>query len=159
MFSKKDDGIQEKMQKAESEAISSIIDKSMTINGEISFQGKTRIDGVVNGNINGEHLVLSGTGKVIGDIVASSFNCFGILEGNVKASIITARKDCTIHGRLEAGSLTVEPGACLDGEIKAATKDLVNEPAKKVAPTATHVAPLTEAAEKKPPAVALEKKK
>lgn len=133
MFGKKDD-IKEEMQKAESEAISSIIDKSMTISGEITFQGKTRIDGSINGNINGEHLVLSDTGKVTGDIIASSFNCFGTLEGNIKASIITARKDCSIHGRLEAGSLTVEPGASIDGEIKAASRDLTDAPGKMPAP-------------------------
>lgn len=131
MFSKKDD-VQEEIQKAESEAISSIIDKSMSIVGEISFQGKTRIDGSIKGNINGEHLILSESGTVTGDITASSFNCFGTLEGNVKANLITARKNCSIHGRLEAGSLTVEPGAALDGEIKAATKDLVSGLGKKV---------------------------
>lgn len=130
MFGKKDD-VQEEIQKAESEAISSIIDKSMTIAGEISFSGKTRIDGTVNGNIKGEHLILSESGKIIGDINATSFNCFGNLEGNVNASIVTARKNCSIHGRVQAGSLTVEPGAALNGEIKAATKDLLDSIGKK----------------------------
>lgn len=133
MFGKKNN-VEEEMQKAESEAISSIIDSTMTITGEISFKGKTRIDGTIHGNISGEHLVLSETGKVIGDIVSTSFNCFGTLEGNVSAKIITARKDCAIHGKLEAGSLTVEPGASIDGEIKAATKDLVEGTGKKPAP-------------------------
>ncbi len=125
MFGKKND-VQEEMQKAESEAIASIIDTSMTITGEVSFKGKTRVDGTIHGNINGEHLVLSETGKIVGDIIASSFNCFGTLEGNVIAKIITARKDCSIHGKLQAGSLTVEPGASIDGEIKAATEDMIN---------------------------------
>jgi cytoskeletal protein CcmA (bactofilin family) len=116
--------LQEEIQKADGEAISSIIDKTMIITGEISFQGKTKIEGAVTGNITGEHLVLSATGKVTGDITVSSFNCFGSLKGNVKANIITARKDCSIRGKLEAGSLTVEPGAVMDGEIKAATKDI-----------------------------------
>lgn len=129
MFSK--DDVQEEIQKAESEAISSIIDKTMKITGEMTFQGKTRIDGTIQGNISGEHLILSESGRVTGDISASSFNCFGTLEGNVKANIITARKNCSIHGKLEAGSLTVEPGAALDGEIKAATKDLVSGLGKK----------------------------
>ena len=122
MFTKKDT-VQSDMQKADNEAISSIIDKSMVISGEINFKGKAKIEGVVTGNINGEHLVLSPTGKVTGDINVTSFNCFGMLHGNVKANTITARKDCSIHGKLEAGSLTVESGAILDGEIKAALKD------------------------------------
>lgn len=148
MFSKKSNP-QEEMQKAESEAIASIIDKTMTITGQISFQGKTRIDGTIIGDINGEHLVLSETGKITGDIVASSFNCFGTLEGNVKAGLITARKNCAIHGRLEAGSLTVEPGASIDGEIKAATKDLTESIGKKPAPAVKPAAPTVEVPAKK----------
>lgn len=132
------------MQRAESEAISSIIDESMTVSGELTFSGKTRIDGTLNGNVTGEHLVLSETGKVTGDITVCSFNCFGTLEGNVRANIITARKNCIIHGKLEAGSLTVEPGAIIDGEIKAATKELseqvISKPSKVEEPEAEKIA-------------------
>ena len=133
IFGKKDD-LEQEFQKAESEAISSIIDKTMKITGELSFSGKTRIDGTIIGNVSGEHLILSESGKITGDIAASSFNCFGMLEGNVRAGIITARKDCSIHGRLEAGSLTVEPGAVIDGEIKAATKEMASGIGKSIAP-------------------------
>ncbi len=122
MFSKGANPEQE-MKKIDSEAISSIIDKSMTVKGEIFFKGKARIDGTINGNIDGEHLILSETGKVVGDIKVSSFNCYGSLEGNITASMLIARKNCAIHGKLEADSLTVEPGASIEGEIKAAAKD------------------------------------
>jgi len=116
--------VEQEMKKVESEAISSIIDKTMTIKGEMLFKGKTRIDGTINGNVDGEHLILSETGKIAGDINVSSFNCYGSLEGNVKATMLTARKNCSIHGKIEAGSLTVEPGASIQGEINAAAKDL-----------------------------------
>lgn len=120
--------VEQEMKKVESEVISSIIDKSMTVKGEISFKGKARIDGTITGNIEGEHLILSETGKVIGDITVSSFNCYGNLEGNVKANMLNARKNCVIHGKLEAASLTVEPGASIQGEIKAAVRDVKLKP-------------------------------
>lgn len=115
---------EEEMKKIESEAISSIIDKSMVIKGEISFKGKARIDGSVTGNIEGEHLILSETGKIFGDITVNSFNCYGSLEGNITAQMVTARKNSAIRGKLEANSLTVEPGAAIQGEIKAAADQL-----------------------------------
>jgi len=136
MFGKSMNAEQE-MKKIDSEAISSIIDKSMTIKGEIRFKGKTRIDGTINGNIDGEHLILSETGKVAGNIQVSSFNCYGTLEGNVHATMLTARKNCSMHGQIEAGSLTVEPGASIQGEIKAAAKDA--KPAEKDSPIALAV--------------------
>ena len=109
----KSDNVEQEMQKVENEAISSIIDNSMTITGEISFKGKTRIDGEINGNIEGEHLILSETGKVTGDISVASFNCYGTLEGNVKADMLTARKNCFIHGKL--AKLGVAGEAVIDG--------------------------------------------
>jgi cytoskeletal protein CcmA (bactofilin family) len=124
LFQKKNDTLEKELQKAEGEAISSIIDKSMLITGEITFKGKAMIDGSINGNIHGEHLILSKSGRVTGDIHVTSFSCQGELQGNVKATMVIARKECAIRGKLEAGSLTVEPGALLDGEIKASTKEL-----------------------------------
>lgn len=111
-------GVDQEMQKVESEVISSIIDKTMIITGGITFKGKARIDGVINGNIEGEHLVLSETGRINGDITVSSLNCYGTIEGNIKTSMLTARKNCSINGKLEANSLTVESGAGIQGEIK-----------------------------------------
>jgi len=119
MFNKKD-SLEAELQKAESETISSIVDKSMSVSGEITFKGKARIDGTVNGNISGEHLILSESGKIVGDINVSSFLCHGSITGNIVARLVNARKGCFIHGSLEAVSLSVEPGAAIDGEVRAA---------------------------------------
>ncbi len=127
VFGKKDDFAQD-LKKSESEAISSIIDESVIINGEISFKGKTRVDGQINGNITGEYLILSKTGKIEGDATVTSFDCHGQITGNAKASLVTLRKECKVNGKIEANSLMVEPGAVLDGEVKAATKDLATPP-------------------------------
>lgn len=123
LFAKKDD-LDQLTGKSDTEAISSLIDNSMSITGTIAFKGKARIDGHIEGNIDGEHLILSETGRVIGNIRTTIFNCFGTIEGDIQASNVIARKSCSIHGRIEAASLTVEPGAAIDGEIKSATKDL-----------------------------------
>ncbi len=122
--------IEQEIKKVENEVIASIIDKTMTINGEILFKGKARIDGTINGNIDGEHLILSETGKVAGNITVSSFNCYGSLDGNVSASMLIVRKNGSIHGKIEAGNLTVESGASIEGEIKAAAQDLTLDPKK-----------------------------
>ena len=122
MFSKQDN-LEKELQMAESETISAIIDKTMSISGEISFKGKTRIDGTVNGDIEGEHLVLSESGSITGDITVTSFVCHGSITGNIRANLVNARKGCYIHGSLEAVSLSVEPGAAIDGEVRAASKE------------------------------------
>lgn len=123
MFNKKD-SFEQESEKADKEAISSIIDTRMVMKGELIFEGKARIDGTVEGNIKGEHLILSEEGKIIGDLEVATFVCHGSLEGNIKSNLVTARKTCRIHGLIETNSLSVEPGAALSGEVKVATKDL-----------------------------------
>jgi len=119
MFKNKNN-LDKQIKKVENETISSIIDQNMVIDGELRFKGKTRIDGTVNGNIHGEHLILSKTGTINGDLSISSLVCHGRIDGNISAGILTARKGCSIQGKLEAENLIVEPGASLDGEVRTA---------------------------------------
>lgn len=99
------------------EAISSILAKDMRLTGELTFKGKARLDGIVEGNIKGEHLVLSESGRVHGDLELISLICHGTVEGNIKAQQVSTYKTASIQGNLVAASLTVEPGARLNGEI------------------------------------------
>ncbi len=120
-FSKKEPYPQSSVNNSK-EAISSIISKDMHVTGEVRFTGKARIDGTVEGNVKGEHLILSEAGKVYGDLELTSLVCRGSIEGNVKAQEVTTHSTANLHGNLSAENLTVEPGAKLYGEISAATK-------------------------------------
>lgn len=104
------------------DTISSVVDQNMSITGELRFSGKIRIDGTVNGNIHGEHLILSRSGRINGDIKVATFVCHGTIEGNVTADLVTARKSSYIHGKVAATDLVVEPGAVLDSEVKTAAE-------------------------------------
>ena len=141
IFNKKDD-LHAEAAKASKEAISAIISKDMKITGELEFKGKARIDGSIEGNITGEYLVLSDTGKVKGDIVLDSLVCHGTVEGNIKAKLVTAQSTAVIIGKLEAGNLTVESGAILEGEIKSSARQASQaaaKPATAVSSTMTSV--------------------
>jgi len=115
---RKDSGI------SASDAISSIIGREMTIIGDVSFEGKVRIDGNVEGNVMGDYLVLSNSGNINGDIEAKVLVCHGQIDGNVKVEQLFLKKDGTINGRLETRDLSVESGGILNGEIKAQDRDL-----------------------------------
>lgn len=116
------------------EAISSVISKDMRITGELRFTGKARIDGTIDGNIKGEHLILSESGKVHGDLELTSLVCHGSIEGNVKAQDVTIHTTASLHGNLAAENLSVEPGAKLSGEITSSSRDKQAKPAPPVKP-------------------------
>ena len=135
LFSKKANSIARTAGGNSNGVISSVISKDMRINGEVSFKGKARIDGVVEGNIQGEHLILSENGKVRGDLKLASLVCHGSVEGNITAQQVTAHSTSSVHGNLAAVSLTVEPGARLNGEISASSQQK-EEPKKAAAAAA-----------------------
>ena len=122
IFSKKDT-LKDEAELVSKEAISCIISKEMHINGEINFKGKARIDGRVDGNITGEYLVLSETGRVNGNLKLGALICHGNVQGDVDSRLVTAHSTASIKGKLTSANLTVEPGASLEGEVHSAVPD------------------------------------
>ncbi len=119
IFSKKDT-LKDEAEIVSKEAISCIISKEMHITGEISFKGKARLDGTVDGDITGEYLVLSETGRVNGNMQLGALICHGHVQGDIEARLVTAHSTASIKGKLTSANLTVEPGASLEGEIHSA---------------------------------------
>jgi cytoskeletal protein CcmA (bactofilin family) len=105
--------------KASNEVISSILSQSMHISGDIIFKGKARIEGLIEGKVQGEYLVLSETGKIIGNVEVDSLICHGTIEGDINCKQLTAHPTATLQGGLVAENLEVESGASLNGEVKA----------------------------------------
>ena len=68
-------------------AISSVISQEMNIKGELKFSGKARLDGSLEGDLNGEYLILSETGAVTGDLQLDTLICHGKIEGNIYAKV------------------------------------------------------------------------
>ncbi len=99
--------------------ITSMLGKDLRLVGELSFKGKTQIDGTVEGNVQGEHLILSEVGRIKGDVAVDSLLCHGSIEGNIKTKLLTLAAKASVRGRISAVNLTVEAGASIDGEIQA----------------------------------------
>ncbi len=123
-------------------AISSIIGQDMTIVGDLTFQSKIQLDGNLQGNLTGTHLVLSETGRITGDVVAETVVCFGHFDGNVTVGKLFLKKSGVINGRVETSDLSVESGGILNGEIKSQSQphlapDIAPESKTNEAPAST----------------------
>lgn len=124
LFSKNRDD----MLAASSAPISSMLGQELRIVGELSFKGKAQLDGELEGNVQGEHLILSEVGRIKGDVQVDSFLCHGRVEGNITAKLLTIAAKASVHGRIEAVNLTVEAGAAIDGEIQASNTLAAQDP-------------------------------
>ena len=104
--------------------INSILDEGMAVAGNLSFKGKARVDGRIEGNVSGDYLILSESGIIIGDIEVQVFVCQGRVDGNIKAEKLHAQNAAKISGSLDVIDLTVDSGASLNGDVKAHFQDL-----------------------------------
>lgn len=126
-------------------AISSVIGQDMTIVGDLAFKSKIQIDGRLQGNLNGTCLVLSESGRIVGDIVTDSLICYGQIDGNLTVGKLFLKKTGVINGRVETSDLSVESGGRLNGEIRSQGATTGNK-GEKAAPAS--------ASEQEPPALA-----
>lgn len=99
-------------------AISSIIGQDMTIVGDLSFKSKIQVDGRLQGNLSGTCLVLSESGRIVGDVATDSLICYGQIDGNLTVGKLFLKKTGVINGRVETSDLSVESGGRLNGEIR-----------------------------------------
>lgn len=122
-------------------AISSLIGQDMTIVGDLSFKSKIQVDGKLQGNLSGACLVLSESGRIVGDIVTDSLICYGQIDGNVTVSKLFLKKTGVINGRVETSDLSVESGGRLNGEIRPHDLGLENPPGIQISPAASNQEP------------------
>ncbi|MBC8208748.1 MAG: polymer-forming cytoskeletal protein [Desulfobulbaceae bacterium] len=118
LFGKKDTPTTADSRMGKKQALASLIDEQMVIEGNISFTGKTRIDGTVNGDIRGEQLIIGETGTINGNITADAITCYGTITGKIEAGMFTACPTCILNGQVNSKDLSVESGATLNAEIR-----------------------------------------
>jgi cytoskeletal protein CcmA (bactofilin family) len=99
----------------------SIVQKGIIIKGEVVGDGHLTISGCVDGSVtlkNG-HLVVTSTGCVAGDVVASQ----AFIDGEVRGHILADKKvvigpKARIHGDVASKSLDISEGAICNGFLQ-----------------------------------------
>lgn len=97
--------------------LGTIIGKGTKIEGTITVDGSTRIDGFVSGKLISNDVVTVGTnGEVNADVKANSIIVGGRVRGNLEASEkIEIHAKAELRGDLIAKSLLIEHGAVFHG--------------------------------------------
>jgi cytoskeletal protein CcmA (bactofilin family) len=95
-----------------------ILANDLTIEGSLSSKGLIEVEGYVKGNISSKMTIIREGGVVDGDLFSESINIKGKFTGNIKAKNVLISKSATISGLVEYFLLSVEDGACIDGQFK-----------------------------------------
>jgi cytoskeletal protein CcmA (bactofilin family) len=95
----------------------SFIGGEVIINGNVSGQGDLHLDGTIEGDVGCKTLILGAAGRIKGNISADRATIAGTVEGIVSATTLTVEKSARITGDLSYQSLSIEPGAQVDGRL------------------------------------------
>ena len=92
---------------------------SLTVKGDVDFEGAMRLEGEVRGRITGQgRLIVSRGGRVLGDIVAAQVVIQGRVQGNIVAADRLEIEDgAEVIGDVKAGRMIVAEGAKIVGRF------------------------------------------
>ncbi len=95
-----------------------IISRDLKVEGVIVSAGLIEIEGTIKGTIRGNSVILREDGIIEGEIIAESLSLRGQFSGNIQAKNINISSKARINGVIEYNLLSVEDGACIDGQFK-----------------------------------------
>ncbi|RUM87683.1 MAG: hypothetical protein DSZ24_05590 [Thermodesulfatator sp.] len=101
------------------EDINGYIGSGLKLEGKLSFPGKVRFEGEMQGELRGDFLIIGEKGRIVGEVEAKEIICAGEIEGRLRCQNLCLRKTARIRGEIFTDKLAVEEGARIEGQIKA----------------------------------------
>jgi cytoskeletal protein CcmA (bactofilin family) len=99
--------------------LTAFIDQGSEFEGKLSFKDTVRIDGRFRGEISSENTLIVGeSGEIEASIHSKNVAISGTVTGDVIASTkVVLHKTARVDGNVETGSLVVEDGAVINGQV------------------------------------------
>lgn len=99
-------------------AVPSLLGTDFTVTGDIVSEGEVQIDGAVDGDVRCAKLIVGENGRIRGQISADRALIRGAVAGQIEAKSVTLTKSARVVGDIHHETLTIEPGAQLDGRCE-----------------------------------------
>jgi len=98
--------------------IPSIISPDLKVEGNLTSSGDIQLDGTVEGDVTSRGLTVGEGAKVRGALVAETIRVYGTVNGTITANSVVLASSAKVDGDITHGSLSMEAGASLAGQIK-----------------------------------------
>jgi cytoskeletal protein CcmA (bactofilin family) len=96
----------------------SVIGPDLTITGNLVSKGEVQVDGIVEGDIHGSHVVVGETATISGGIVADEVVVRGHVVGSVRSKRVMLQSTSQVEGDIFHQSLSIEQGALFEGKSR-----------------------------------------
>ncbi len=98
--------------------IPSIISPDLKVEGNLISSGDVQIDGAVEGDVTSRGLTVGDGASVHGALVAETIRVYGAVSGTITADSVVLASTAKVDGDITHGTLSMEAGASLAGQIK-----------------------------------------
>ena len=96
----------------------SVIGPDLLITGNLVSKGEVQIDGEVQGDIHGTHIVIGERAKITGGIVAEEVVVRGHVMGSVRGKRVLLQNASHVEGDIYHQTLAIEQGAFFEGKSR-----------------------------------------
>jgi len=101
----------------------SVIGRDLTIAGNLICKGEVQVDGIVEGDIEGSHVVVGEGATVTGSISAEEVVVRGHVVGSVHSKRVMLQTTSEVEGDIYHQSLSIEQGAMFEGKSRRTNED------------------------------------
>jgi len=102
-----------------SRKLETIVGDGTRIAGQVSVKGTIRIDGIVEGDVHADWVIVGETGKILGNTRSRGVVVGGSVEGNIDATeTVELMGKGSMTGEIHTPKLAVSEGAVFDGRSR-----------------------------------------
>ena len=95
-----------------------MIGPDLVINGNLVSRGEIQVDGEVQGDIHGSHVVVGERARITGGIVAEEIVVRGHVMGSVRGKRVLLQTSSHVEGDIYHNTLAIEQGAFFEGKSR-----------------------------------------
>ena len=95
----------------------SFIGADVVVSGDLTTESSVHIDGRVEGNVRCGTLIQGQGGTIAGHILADTAHLSGLVDGTVKARLVTLEPSARVTGDVTYETLSIAAGASIEGRL------------------------------------------
>jgi len=102
----------------------SVIGADLTIMGNMISDGEVQVDGEVQGDLHGSHVVVGEKARITGGIIAQEIVVRGHVMGSIRGNKVMLQASSHVEGDVHHQALSIEQGAYFEGKSRRADDPL-----------------------------------
>lgn len=102
----------------------SVIGPDLTIMGNLISNGEVQVDGEVQGDLHGTHIVIGEKARITGGVNAEEVVVRGHVMGSIRGRKVMLQSSSHVEGDVHHQSLAIEQGAFFEGKSRRAEDPL-----------------------------------